>query len=55
MDTTMKELHQRITAAIERSVSNGIEEKTAFKNHMKELAEKNPAVYKAYAQWLLTK
>lgn len=52
-DATMQGIHDRITAAVERSVAKGIERKEAFTRHVRYLREEFNPVYKAYCIWLL--
>lgn len=50
--TTMEEIHDRIKAAVARSVEKGVAEREAFGRHMMALATDYPAIFAAYASWL---
>lgn len=52
LETTMQELNRRIAAAVARSVAKGVDQKTAFANHMKALATEYPQVFGEYVRWL---
>lgn len=48
----MVEMHERMTAAVNRNVAKGQSEREAFKVHMLDLMKNHPTVANAYRAWL---
>jgi hypothetical protein len=51
-DDQMREVHDRMQAAVNRSTARGVDEFVAFQRHMTAMASEYPTVFASYAAWL---